>query len=481
MALYTAQQVNASKRQKTALRDLSVRANVTVETNEYFAGFPKIEYKPDATVDETLCYRFYNASEKIHGRTMEEWLRAAVSFLHAFHSYSDSGTGRFDSTVLNNFSRSWDEGTISLESYKRRLRAAFEFYSKIGVKYWTVYDRDLAPEGDTIEETNQNLDEMIEFVLELQQRTNIKPLWVAANFHSHSRYYNGACTSSEPHIISCAGAQLKKAMEIAQRLGADCFLFRGTREGYSSTLNTDHSKQLRNYARLLKMTAGYKERLGYRGQLLFEPNFEDFHSTCINVQNYDFDYNKTYYRYDYDTTSAICFLKHYNLDKLEFKISTKPGHQLVMASAYGMLGSVDCTSITSPPKIREATLLMKAVVEHGGLQPGGLNIGLVLRPDSTELKDLLVAYINCIDIYAKGFRIAAKLIADSTFAKNLQQRYLGFHSGFGSRFVNGEASLEECEEQAKKLNQNTESVQQTSGRSEHWEAVFTRYCNSVRF
>lgn len=59
------------------------------------------------------------------------------------------------------------------------------FYT--GIKYWTVYDRDLAPEGETIEETNQNLDEVIELVIELQQRTNIKPLWVAANLHNNFR------------------------------------------------------------------------------------------------------------------------------------------------------------------------------------------------------------------------------------------------------------------------------------------------------
>jgi len=28
--------------------------------------------------------------------------------------------------------RSWDDGTESLDNYKRRLSAAFEFYSKLG-------------------------------------------------------------------------------------------------------------------------------------------------------------------------------------------------------------------------------------------------------------------------------------------------------------------------------------------------------------
>lgn len=70
------------------------------------------------------------------------------------------------------------------------------------------------------------------------------------------RYNNGALTSSDAQIVSYAGAQIKKTMEIAHKLGAESFLFRGVKEGYSSSLNADHTRELRNYARLLKMAAG---------------------------------------------------------------------------------------------------------------------------------------------------------------------------------------------------------------------------------
>ncbi|KAG8243677.1 hypothetical protein J6590_039684 [Homalodisca vitripennis] len=352
------------------------------------------------------------------------------------------------------------------------LNTTFHIIShQLRVKYWTVWDRDLAPEGDTLEETNHNLDESVEFVNELQHRHGIKPLWFAANLHYNSRYNNGALTSSEAQVISYAGAQIKKALEVAHKLGAESFLFRGVKEGYSSTLNTDHTRQLRNYARLLKMAADYKERLGYRGQLLFEPNYEDFYTNYPAGQAHYYGDQKTYYHYDYDTTSAICFLKQYGLDR-QFKISSKPGHQLILASAYGMLGSVDATSITSPPPLSETTELIKAVIENGGLQPGGINIGVKLRPDSLDLKDLAVSYVATIDAFGKALRIATKIIADGVFIKNLQQRYLSFHSGFGSRFMNGEASLEECEEHTRKQNGDASYA---SGRSEHWQALFHRY------
>lgn len=37
--------------------------------------------------------------------------------------------------------RPWDDGTDSLENAKRRLRVAFEFFTRLGVKYYTFHDR----------------------------------------------------------------------------------------------------------------------------------------------------------------------------------------------------------------------------------------------------------------------------------------------------------------------------------------------------
>jgi len=460
----------AVKRQKTSLRDASTRTNVA-ETNDYFPGLSKVEYRPDAPLEDSLVYRYYSPGERLHGRPIEDWLRPALSFWHAFrHTRAHNEVGCSEP----HFPRSWDDGSQTMDNYKRRLKAAFEFYSKLGVKYWTVWDRDLAPEGETLDETNHNLDEAVEFVIDLQHRYGIKPLWVAANLHYNTRYTDGALTSSEAQVVSYAGAQIKKALEVAQKLGAENFLFRGVREGYSSPLTADHTRHLRTYARLLKMAADYKERLGYRGQLLFEPNYGDSYSYGVNHKSYEGYYgsvHRTYHPYDFDTTSAICFLKHYGLER-SYKISSQPGHQFVLTSLYGMLGSVDATYITSPPDLREATLLMKSVIEQGGLQPGGINIGVRLHPDSHDLKDLAASYITTLDTLSHGLRIATKIISEGTFTKHLQQRYLSFHSGFGSRLINGEASLEECEDHVRK--QNGE-ITVPSGRCEHWEALFYRY------
>ncbi len=61
----------------------------------------------------------------------------------------------------------------------------------MGVKYWTFHDRDIAPEGATIAETNANLDAMAALAKELMAQTGIKLLWGTANLFSHPRYMNG--------------------------------------------------------------------------------------------------------------------------------------------------------------------------------------------------------------------------------------------------------------------------------------------------
>lgn len=66
----------------------------------------------------------------------------------------------------------------------------------------------------------------------------------------------GATTSPDAQVVIHAATQIKKSLDIAQKLGAENFLFKGPREAYTSILNTDVSRELRNYARILKMIVG---------------------------------------------------------------------------------------------------------------------------------------------------------------------------------------------------------------------------------
>ena len=65
---------------------------------------------------------------------------SAVRRISALNSFNILFTGA-DPFGFPTISRHWDDGSNSLENAKRRLRAAFEFFEKLGVKYYTFHDR----------------------------------------------------------------------------------------------------------------------------------------------------------------------------------------------------------------------------------------------------------------------------------------------------------------------------------------------------
>ena len=75
------------------------------------------------------------------------------------------------------FRKEWNSSEDNLQRCKERVQAAFEFFSKLGVSYYTFHDRDLAPEGSNLEETNKML------VENLQKETGVKLLWGTSNLY----------------------------------------------------------------------------------------------------------------------------------------------------------------------------------------------------------------------------------------------------------------------------------------------------------
>ena len=122
-----------------------------------------------------------------------------------------------DSSSGPTISRFWDDGSNSIENAKRRISVSFEFFEKLGVKYYTFHDRDISPEGASWKETRDNLDIISDDLLEYQKKTGIELLWGTANIFSHPRYMNGGATSPDFTSYAYAAAQVKKAMEITQR------------------------------------------------------------------------------------------------------------------------------------------------------------------------------------------------------------------------------------------------------------------------
>jgi len=433
---------------------------------EFFPQIQKIKYEGPSSKNP-LAFKYYNADEVILGKPMKEWLRFSVAY---WHTWRGTGADMFGSSTQQ---RSWDDGTESLENALKRVHVNFEFLQKLGVDYFCFHDRDIAPEGKTLEESNKNLDAVAALIKKKVDETGIKVLWGTANLFSAPRYMNGASTNPDSHVFAYAAAQVKKCLEVSKDLGAENYVFWGGREGYFSLLNTNMKKELDHLAAFLKMAADYKKEIGFNAQFLIEPKPRE----------------PTKHQYDYDSATVIGFLKTYGLDK-DFKLNIENNHatlaghtfehELTLASAYGMLGSIDANTGDTllgwdtdqfPTDHKSTTLAMQVVVNQGGLAPGGLNFDAKLRRESTDDEDLFIAHVSGMDTWARALRTVAQLKQDGVMEGMVADRYSSYNSGIGAQIENGSTNFRELEKYA--LEHGEPKV--VSGKQEKYEQLLNSY------
>ena len=433
---------------------------------QYF-DVPKISYEGPQSKNP-LAFRHYNADEVIEGKTMKEHLRFAVAWWHTF-----CGTGS-DPFGPGCAVRPWDDGSNSLDMALKKVDVAFEFMEKLGVPFYCFHDRDVAPEGKDLRESNKNLDAVVAKLKDAQSRTGIKLLWGTANLFSNKRFVHGASTSCNADVFAYAAAQVKKAMEVTKELGGVNYVFWGGREGYMSLLNTQLRRELDNLGRFLSMAVDYRNKIGLDAQFLIEPKPKE----------------PTTHQYDSDCAACMAFLKTYGLEKeFKFNIETNHatlaghsmGHELAYASSYGMLGSVDANrgdellgwdTDQFPTNIYTTAQVMLAILGQGGLGRGGLNFDAKVRRDSFEPVDLFYAHIGAMDAFAHGLKIAADIRKDGVLKEMTDKRYASWESGVGLQISEGSASFETLEKYMLEKGEVTANV---SGRQELFEAVFNRY------
>ena len=148
-----------------------------------------------------LAFKHYNADEIVEGKTMRDHLRFAVVYWHTFR-----GTGS-DPFGAGTMQRPWDDGSASVSNAQNRARVAFEFIEKLGAPYYCWHDRDVAPEGKTLNETNKNFDAVAKVLKEEQKRTGVKLLWGTTNAFSHPRFVHGASTSCNADVFAFAACR----------------------------------------------------------------------------------------------------------------------------------------------------------------------------------------------------------------------------------------------------------------------------------
>ena len=370
--------------------------------------------------------------------------------------------------------RPWDDGSESVENAINRVRVAFEFIEKLGAPHYAFHDRDVAPEGATLAETNANLDAVVKVLKEEQERTGITLLWGTQNLFSHPRFMHGAATTCNADVYAYAAAQVKKALEVTKELGGLGHTFWGGREGYHNLYNTDMKRELDHLGAFLHMAVDYAREIGFTGQFLIEPKPKE----------------PTKHQYDSDAAACINFLRAYDLtDQFKLNLETNHAtlaghtmfHELEYAAHQGMLGSMDANTgdlmlgwdtDQFPTDIYLTTQCMLTILKYGGLAPGGVNFDAKVRRESYEPIDLFYAHIGGMDAFARGLKIAAAIRADGELDAFVKQRYSSWDSGIGAEIEAGQHNFSTLE---KYMLQKGEPAANQSGRQEMLENLINRY------
>jgi xylose isomerase len=433
---------------------------------EFFPGIEKIGYEgPDSR--NPLAFKWYNPEAAVAGKAQREHLRFSVA---CWHTMKGMGADMFGAPV---YARPWNAAADPMQRAEDTLRALFEFCGKLGVDYYCFHDRDLAPEGRTLSETNRRLDRIVKLAKKLQAETGVKLLWNTSNLFSHPRYAHGAATSPDAHVFAFAAAQVKKMLEVGVDLNAENYVFWGGREGYDTLLNTDMKRELEHLAIFLHMAVDYAKEIGSRAQFLIEPKPKE----------------PTKHQYDFDAATVIGFLKSRGLQN-HFRLNIEANHatlashtfehELVMASVHGMLGSVDANrgdpllgwdTDQFPTDLYSATFAMFVILQQGGLGRGGLNFDAHLRRGSTDVEDLFIAHVGAMDAFARGLQVAAKLIKDKVLKNFIRKRYASYDLGLGWKIETGRTDLRQLESYVLRHGE----PKQISGKQELLENIINQY------
>ena len=436
---------------------------------EFFSNVPVIRYEGPKSANP-MAFRQYNPDEMILGKPMREQLRFALAY---WHTMCGDGTDMFGrGTYVKNFGASDPMGI-----YRNKAYAAFELMDKLSVDFFCFHDRDIAPEADTLGETNARLDEITDLLQQLMKEHGKKLLWGTANCFNHPRYMHGAGTAVNADVFAFAAAQIKKALELTVKMGGRGYVFWGGREGYETLLNTDMALEQDNMARLMRLVVDYGRSIGFDGDFYIEPKPKE----------------PTKHQYDFDTSTVLAFLRKYGLDK-DFKMNIEANHatlaghtfqhELAVARINGAFGSIDANqgdlllgwdTDQFPTNVYETTLCMLEVLRAGGFTNGGLNFDAKARRGSFTPEDIAYSYIAGMDAFALGLRMAAKIVEDGRLDAFVRERYSSYQSGIGADIVAGRATMEQLEQYALQKGEVVASV--SSGRQEYLENIL----NSILF
>ena len=433
---------------------------------EYYKGIDAIRYEGKES-DNPLAFKYYDPERVVAGKKMREHFKFAIAY---WHTFCGQGSDPFGPGTQN---FPWDQSTDPVQAAKDKADAAFEFITKMGFDYFCFHDYDLIAEGTTLLDSEKRLSTIVDYLKSKQQDSGVKLLWGTSNCFSNPRFMNGASTNPNFGVVARAGAQVKLALDATISLNGENYVFWGGREGYMSLLNTDMGRELDHMGQFLTIARDYARAQGFKGTFFIEPK----------------PMEPMKHQYDFDSATAIGFLKEYGLDK-DFKLNIEVNHatlaqhtmqhELAVAAKANMLGSIDANrgdyqngwdTDQFPNNIQETTEAMLIFLEAGGLKGGGINFDAKIRRNSTDMEDVFLAHIGGADTFARALITADKILTSSPYRKLRKDRYSSFDSNNGAAFEAGSLNLNDLYQIA--LENGELDLQ--SGKQELFENIINQY------
>ncbi len=430
----------------------------------FFGDVEPIRYEGPRS-DNPLAYRYYDKDRRVLGKRMEDHLRASVCY---WHNFVANGSDPFGGPT---FLRPWFGDDMA--SARLKADVAFEMFDILGFPFFAFHDRDIAPEGDSLEQSNRNVQEIADLFAAKMETRKVRLLWGTANLFANRRYMAGAATNPDPDVFAYAAAQVKNAIDVTHRLGGANYVLWGGREGYETLLNTDLERELAQYGRFLRLVVEYKHKIGFRGTILVEPKPQE----------------PTKHQYDYDVATVFGFLKANGLEN-EVKVNIEVGHAVLakhtfehevsLAAALGILGSLDANrndyqsgwdTDQFPNNAPEMALALHAILRAGGLTTGGFNFDAKVRRQSFDAVDLLHAHVGGIDTLARALLAAAAMIEDGKLDRFVADRYAKWDRDEGAEMLAGKRDLAAI---ADRVRRDGLDPQPHSGRQEYLENLVNR-------
>ncbi len=434
---------------------------------DFFAGIGPVRFEGPGS-HEDLAYRYYDKDRIVLGKRMEDHLRFAACFWHSFCLPGNDvfGGGTFD--------RPWLNGPNDSAAAASKRAAAFNFFEKLDVPFYTFHDVDVMAEASDVASHRRLFAEAVSDLERLQTQHGRRPLWGTANLFSHPRYAAGAATNPDPEVFAWAAMQVRDALEATHRLGGANYVLWGGREGYDTLLNTDVRRELDNFGRFLTMVVEHKHRIGFQGTILIEPK----------------PHEPTKHQYDFDSATVYGFLKRYGLEdevrvNIEANHATLAGHtfehEIAVASAFGIFGSIDANrgdpqngwdTDQFPNSVDEMTLAMIEILRAGGFTTGGFNFDAKVRRQSMDPVDLFHGHVGAIDVVARGLLRAASIIEDGRLDAFKAERYAGWNGDLARAVAGDGVTLAAAADLAEQRNL---LPRPRSGRQEMLENLMNRF------